>query len=62
MTGEVRFHTCLEAEATGLALVLAGHYASERFGVEDLAQVLARQFPSLSIWASQHERDPLVWL
>lgn len=62
VTGEVRFHTALEAEATGIALVLAGHYASERFGVEALAGVLARQFPKLRIWASQQEADPLAWL
>ena len=62
VTGEVRFHTCLEAEATGLTLVLAGHFASERFAVVDLATVLAGQFPAVNVWDSQHERDPLVWL
>lgn len=62
VTGEVRFHTALEAEATGVALILAGHYASERFAVEALADVLARQFPGLHIWASRQEADPLRWL
>jgi dinuclear metal center YbgI/SA1388 family protein len=62
VTGEVRFHTALEAKATGLALVLAGHFASERFAVVDLAGILAGQFPQLTVWASQQERDPLVWL
>ena len=61
VTGEVRFHTCLEAEASGLALVLAGHYATERFGVELLSEVLATQFSSLTCWASQAESDPLQW-
>ncbi|HZZ73435.1 MAG TPA: Nif3-like dinuclear metal center hexameric protein [Pirellulales bacterium] len=58
VTGETRFHTCLEAEASDLALVLVGHYASERFGVERLAEVLAAQFPPLTVWASRAERDP----
>jgi len=62
VTGEVRFHTCLEAEALGVGLVLAGHYASERFAVEQLAEVLARQFKSLEIWPSQDEKDPVHWL
>ena len=62
ITGETNFHTCLEAEASGIALLLPGHFASERFGVERLAQVVAHQFPQLECWASEDERDPLTWL
>jgi dinuclear metal center YbgI/SA1388 family protein len=61
LLGETRFHTCLEAEAAGIALVLPGHYASERFAIEALSDVLAAQFPSLSVWPSGCERDPLRW-
>jgi dinuclear metal center YbgI/SA1388 family protein len=61
VTGETNFHTCLEAEATGVALLLPGHYASERFAVERLAEVLAQQFAGLTIWASHDEADPLRW-
>jgi dinuclear metal center YbgI/SA1388 family protein len=59
--GEARFHTCLEAESLGISLLLPGHYASERFAVESLAEVLSRQFPAVEVWASQAERDPLRW-
>jgi dinuclear metal center YbgI/SA1388 family protein len=62
VTGETRLHTCYAAAACGFALLLPGHYASERFGVDNLAQVLAQQFPDLLIWASRDERDPLQWL
>jgi putative NIF3 family GTP cyclohydrolase 1 type 2 len=61
VVGEVRFHTCLEAEANGIALVLPGHFASERFAVERLAEVLAGKFGELLVWASRDERDPLRW-
>jgi len=59
VTGEATFHTCLEAEAVGLSLVLTGHYASERFAMERLAEALARRFPTVQIWSSRSERDPL---
>jgi dinuclear metal center YbgI/SA1388 family protein len=62
VTGETRLHTCYDAEARGVALLLTGHYASERFGVERLATVLAAQFPQLTVWASRDEADPIRWL
>jgi dinuclear metal center YbgI/SA1388 family protein len=61
LLGEARFHTCLEAEATGVGLLLPGHFASERFGLEHLAESLSRQFPALNVWPSREERDPLHW-
>jgi len=60
--GETRFHTCLEAEAAGVGLLMPGHFASERFAVEQLADVLARQFPDLGVWAIAEERDPVRWI
>ena len=62
ITGETNFHTCLEAEANGVALLLPGHYASERFAVECLAEVLSGEFSELELWASRREADPLRWL
>ena len=59
VVGEARFHTCLEAEARGIALLLPGHFASERFALECLADVLSEQFPQLKIWPSRRETDPL---
>ena len=49
----------VEAEAIGLGLVLVGHFASERFGVERLAKVIADEFDEIEAWASLEERDPL---
>jgi dinuclear metal center YbgI/SA1388 family protein len=58
LTGEARFHRALEAEAIGIGLITAGHFATERLGVEELAQQIASVFPSLTVWCSQTERDP----
>lgn len=61
VTGEARFHACLEAREAGIALVLAGHYATERPAMERLAELLTSEFPSVPVWASETERDPLEW-
>jgi dinuclear metal center YbgI/SA1388 family protein len=62
LTGELRFHDYLAAQAANLALLLPGHYATERFGVEELAVCLQKQWPGLDVWASRRERDPVQWL
>jgi dinuclear metal center YbgI/SA1388 family protein len=61
VVGETRFHTCLEAEALGVALLMPGHFASERFALECLAEVLKAEFPGLEIWPSRREKDPARW-
>ena len=59
LTGEARFHRALEADALGLGLVVAGHHATERPGVEDLAERIAQAFPEINVWPSALEIDPL---
>ncbi len=61
LTGEARFHSALEARTEGIGLILIGHYASERPAVEQLATVIATEFPSLTVEASEVETDPLQW-
>ena len=59
LTGETSFHTCLAARAAHVVLVTVGHFNSERFGVEWLADHLREKFDRLIIWASEKERDPV---
>ncbi|MEM8733456.1 MAG: Nif3-like dinuclear metal center hexameric protein, partial [Planctomycetota bacterium] len=40
VTGESTFHTCLEAKALGISLLMVGHFASERFSMEQMAASL----------------------
>ncbi len=62
LTGEMRFHDYLAAQAAGIGLVLPGHYATERFALEELADKLSRRWPGLQVAASQRETDPVTWM
>jgi dinuclear metal center YbgI/SA1388 family protein len=62
LTGEMRFHDYLAARNAALSLILPGHYATERCGIEDLAERLRTQFPQLHVWASTSETDPVQWV
>ncbi len=62
ITGEATFHTCLDAAARGIGLLLTGHYASERFACENLAQTIQSAFADATVWACESERDPLSCL
>lgn len=62
VTGEATFHTCLEAKACEMGLILAGHFASERFALLSLADYLTEQLASIQAWASRDETDPLQTL
>ena len=60
ITGEADFHTCLEAKAQNVNLILLGHHTSERFAIENLAIRLGDQFHGLECWASEKESDPII--
>ena len=59
VTGETNYHTCLEAAARGVALVLTGHFASERFALLSLADYLSDLLAGVTVWASRMEQDPV---
>src|SRR5439155_16228405 len=61
LTGEMRFHDYLSAQAQGLALLLPGHYATERFAVEELADWLRGRWEGVDVSASRRETDPVAW-
>lgn len=59
VTGEGTFHTCLEAQAAGISLLMIGHFASERFAMIQMASEMQHAHPLLKVWASKSERDPV---
>lgn len=62
VTGEARFHACLEAKELGIGLILAGHYQTERPAIENLAEQIQSAFPGIETWASETESDPVNWV
>ncbi|MGN6135493.1 MAG: Nif3-like dinuclear metal center hexameric protein [Aureliella sp.] len=62
VTGEATFHTCLEAEALGIGLLMIGHFASEKFAMDQLAARLASALPEATVWGSRQETDPVTSL
>jgi putative NIF3 family GTP cyclohydrolase 1 type 2 len=59
LTGEMRFHDALAAEARGVGVLMPGHYATERFAMEGLAAKMQADLLDLRVWPSQRERDPI---
>ena len=59
MTGEATFHSVLEARASNAGMILMGHYFSERFAIEVLAEKMSAEFSDAKVWASERECDPL---
>jgi dinuclear metal center YbgI/SA1388 family protein len=62
LTGEMRFHDYLAAQAQGVSLLLPGHYATERFAVEELADWLSGKWDGVQVSASGRETDPVSWV
>ena len=62
VTGELGYHRVLETRARGMSVVLVGHFASERFAMVTLARLLSDAFPTLTVWASTKESDPIRWI
>ncbi len=61
VTGEARFHDCLKARTLGCSMILLGHYASERFAMERLAEEINHTFSAHKVTAraSSNETDPI---
>lgn len=60
LTGEMRFHDALTARDRGVSVILPGHYATERPGVEELAAKITAKWAEVTAWASRAERDPIA--
>ena len=55
LTGEATYHQVLEAQATGVSILLMGHFASERFAMKSLARLLQERLPDVECLVSESE-------
>ncbi len=62
LTGEAKFHDWLKAQELDIALVMPGHFYSERFAMDVMAVRISSVFPDLTVWASKTEKDPIHYL
>ncbi|WP_366924182.1 Nif3-like dinuclear metal center hexameric protein [Metallumcola ferriviriculae] len=58
VTGDLKFHEAQDAVAKGLAIVDAGHYATERIIVPVLARYLQEKLDSTKVIMSQENTNP----
>jgi len=55
LTGEATYHQVLEAQATGVSMLLMGHFASESFAMKSLARLLQARLSDVECLASESE-------
>lgn len=58
LTGEMRHHDALAAEAAGMTVVCLGHSNSERITLPNLAKQIKLLLPKLSVATARSDRDP----
>ena len=58
VTGDIRYHTALDARESGLCIVDAGHFNTEKIVLPALAKALRGNFPEVEVYCFQKEEDP----
>jgi len=58
LTGELGYHDGLQALEEGMAVVVAGHYATEQPAMNVLEEMLAERMPDINITISEEGAEP----
>ncbi len=61
ITGDIKYHTALDAREMGLCILDVGHYASEHLIVKKLKKIFEKRFNSIEIICSSLEEDPFIF-
>lgn len=63
LTGDIKYHEAQEAESRGLAIVDAGHYATEVPVIKEVVNYLQNSFANkLKVFSSQINTDPFKFI
>ena len=60
VTGDVKYHTALDAAEAGMCMIDAGHFNTEKIVLPYLAASLAERFPEVEITRYKQETDPFI--
>ena len=58
ITGDIKHDVWIEAHNTGMALIDAGHFGTEKCASHRIAALLSRSFPSVPVFACESEKYP----
>ena len=61
LTADVKYHAFLDAAASGLNLIDAGHFPTEDPVCEKLVSLLREEFPALRVWKSASHKDVIQY-
>ena len=60
VTGDLKYHTALDAREAGLCLIDAGHFNTEKIVLPYLADRIAERFPEIEVIQYKQEQDPFI--
>ena len=61
LTGEIKHHEAIAAEAADLTVICLSHSVSERFILKKIAKDLQKQLKNVKILLSKKDKDPFKW-
>lgn len=61
ITGDLKYHTALDAREMGLCIIDVGHFASEHVILSRLHKLLTEKFNSVEVLCSKMESDPFIF-
>ncbi len=62
VTGDVKHSVWIEAHNTGMALIDAGHYGTEKCASHRIATLLSRAFPEVPVFSADSQTEPCSYV